>query len=84
MRLKICFAIASLTLCLTQSIATGQVEGTPAPQIIIERMAEQYTAASSYQDTGVVEAGGRRRTPPRRRKRIAERLRAKGYKTSAT
>lgn len=55
MRLKICFAIASLTLCLTQSIATGQVERTPAPQLIVARMAEQYTAASSYQDTGVVE-----------------------------
>jgi uncharacterized protein len=55
MRFKIRLVIALPLLFAAYTGAYGQVSGTPSPQIIIGRMAERYAAASSYQDSGVVE-----------------------------
>jgi outer membrane lipoprotein-sorting protein len=52
---KFCFVIAFLTLFAPQGGASGQTQGPPPPQVIVKQMAARYAAASTYQDSGVVE-----------------------------
>ena len=55
MRRIIWLVMASLALFRPQVQALSQAAETPPPETILARMAESYAAASSYQDTGVVE-----------------------------
>ncbi len=55
MSLKCYLAIALLLLLRPQGEVAAQTPAPPTPQAILARMAERYSSASTYQDTGVVE-----------------------------